>query len=80
MQRIYNVLSWAENPNNAGLPVAKYKIYQVDGNTRTQVVEVNPNVFQYQQRKVLADKTYTYEVVVVLDSDREGKPASFTFK
>lgn len=75
-----NVLSWAENPNNAALPVAKYWIYQVDGGSRSQIAEVSPNVFKYQQRKVVADKTYTYEVAVVLEDGREGKPASVTFK
>ena len=78
-QREYvNVLKWKKNPQNSGLNVAKYLIFQVEGNNRTLLGELNSNTFEYWHRNVEENKQYIYEICVVLDPVREGAPVSVT--
>jgi uncharacterized repeat protein (TIGR02543 family) len=75
-----NVLRWKENPNNAELTIIKYRIYQVTSNGRSLLVELNPNVFEYRHRKVDKNSQYVYEIVVVIEDEIEGKPATITIR
>jgi hypothetical protein len=65
-----NFLSWQANPNNVN--IAKYRIYLIEGNTPTLVVELNANTFDYWHRGVEKDMRYTYALVAVNGEGREG--------
>lgn len=73
-----NVLSWYTNPPNEY--ISKYRIYQVDGENRSLLVELSANTFEYWHRRVNKDKEYTYALCAVNDEGREGEPASVTVK
>jgi uncharacterized repeat protein (TIGR02543 family) len=73
-----NVLKWKANPQNSGLNVVKYLIFQVEGNNRTLIVELDTNTFEYWHRNVEKEKQYTYEISAVLDPAIEGAPAEVT--
>jgi len=75
-----NVLRWQNNPNNVNLNIIKYRIYLIEELSKAQIAELSSNIFEYQHRNIVADKTYTYEVTCVLDDGREGKPARVTIK
>lgn len=71
-----NILIWQPNQNNVN--IAKYRIYQVEGETQNQLIELNANTFKYWHRRVEKDKQYTYALVAVNDEGREGDPAYLT--
>ena len=71
-----NVLSWQVNTNNEN--IQNYKIYTVDGQSWSLLVELNANTFEYWHRRVVKDKPYTYAIVAVNDESREGDPAYVT--
>jgi len=75
-----NVLSWQGNPNNADLTVIKFRIYQVNFGNRDMIAELNPNVLGYWHRKVDKESQYDYEIAVVLDNGKEGKPATLSIR
>jgi len=74
-----NVLNWKVNPNNQGINIAKYRIYQMDGNQRNRLVELDAGTFKYWHRKVEQSELYSYELVAV-GKDREGKPVNLTIQ
>ena len=71
-----HILKWQSNPNN--LNIVGYRIYEVDGESRSLLVEVDANTFEYWHRDVLNTKPYTYALVGINDQNREGDPAYVT--
>lgn len=76
-----NVLKWADNANNSGLNISKYRIYRIlDASGKTLVDEVDATVFRYLHRNVPKSSDFTYEIVSVLDNGKEGRPARITIQ
>jgi len=76
-----NVLTWAANANNSDLTIVSYKIYRVNGSTRTEVGAVAAGAeLKFLVRKAGKDTQYTYEIVAVNNEPREGDAASVTFR
>jgi uncharacterized delta-60 repeat protein len=71
-----NALTWEANPNNVN--ITKYRIYQVEGENQSLLVELNADTFQYWHRDVDKDRQYAYILVAVNDEGREGDPAYIT--
>jgi hypothetical protein len=72
-----NVITWEANSNNSDLNIVNYKIYQIDGSTRTEVSTVAATAeLKFMQRKVGKDTQYTFEIVAVNSEPREGDAAS----
>lgn len=71
-----NVLTWQANPNNVN--ITQYRIYLVDGESKSLLAELSANTFHYWHRRVERDKKYTYAICAVNDEDREGDPAHIT--
>jgi hypothetical protein len=65
-----NFLTWQANSNNEN--IQNYRIYTVDGQSQSLLVELNANTFECWHRKVEKDKPYTYAIVAVNDEGREG--------
>jgi M6 family metalloprotease-like protein len=80
LREYVNILTWGDDPRN--LSVSKYRVYQVTGAGRVLVAEVpKPSVttlYRYLHRRVNAAETYTYDVVGVGSSEREGLAARVT--
>jgi len=73
-----NVLSWQANPNE--LNIAKYRIFRVEGNDQSLLVEVNGDILEYRHRGVTSDGEYTYALVAVNHQNRVSDPVSVTIK
>jgi len=73
-----NFLTWQANSNNVS--ILKYRIYQVEGNAQSLLVELNANTFNYWHRGVEKDKQYTYALVAVNNEGREGDRAFITLQ
>jgi len=72
-----NILSWENNPANAGLAIAAYRIYTVSGGTATLLAEVGADIREYSHRMAGTDPV-TYQVTAVTAGGREGAPAEVT--
>jgi hypothetical protein len=72
------ILTWQANADNAG--IEKYRLYLVDGETRTLLAEVNSTVFEYKHTNVGKDTLYTYACAAVNNQGREGDSATVTVK
>lgn len=68
-----NVLDWFANPSNEN--IVKYRIYQIEGDSKILLVELDADTSEYWHRNVEKDKQYTYAVCAVNDEDREGEYA-----
>jgi N-acyl-D-amino-acid deacylase len=68
-----NVLSWNSNSENEGLDIAKYRIYELSGNQKTLLAELNADIFEYNHRNVDKDKQYSYAIAGVTAAGREGE-------
>jgi hypothetical protein len=73
-----NFLTWQANSNNVN--ILKYRIYQVEGNAQSLLVELNANTFNYWHRGVEKNKQYTYALVAVNNEGREGDRAFITLQ
>jgi len=71
-----NALEWPANPNNAD--IVKYRIYLVEGEAESLLVELNADTFEYWHRGIGRDNQYTYALVAVNDEGREGGLAYIT--
>jgi len=71
-----NVLTWQSNPNNVN--IVKYRIYQLEGNDKSLLVELNTDTLRYWHRRVEKDKRYTYALVAVDGDNIESEPAYIT--
>lgn len=80
LREYVNVLTWADNSKNSG--VTKYRIYRITDGGRSLVAEVTKaignTVYRYLHRRIDRAQTYTYEVVAVGASEREGIAARVT--
>ncbi len=70
-----NILSWQADPANAGLDIAKYKIYLMANGTPSFLAEVGADQSQYSHRKA-GQAPLQYAIVAVTRTGREGAPAS----
>jgi hypothetical protein len=66
-----NVLSWKANPNNVN--IMKYRIYKVVGQSKSLLVELNADTFEYWHRGVDKDEQYSYALCAVDNKGREGE-------
>jgi hypothetical protein len=75
-----NVLSWQPNSANQGLDITGYRVYRLDGGTRTKLAEVQAtgSTFEYVHRNVGRYSTIQYAIVAVTRGDFEGYPATIT--
>jgi len=73
-----NVLSWNYNPRNKH--IVKYRVYEVEGESRSLLVEYDGHAYEYWHRNVEKDRTYTYALCAVNDEDREGEFTYLTIK
>ena len=73
-----NVLTWQPHPNNVN--ISKYRIYSIEGETQSLLVEFSANTYQYLHRQVAKDKTYTYILVAVNNEGREGDHAQISVR
>ncbi len=73
-----NVLKWSANSNNQDLGISKYRIYLMDGESQTLLVELNSNTFEHWHRGVTKGGIYRYAIYAVDASDKEGDPAYIT--
>ncbi len=65
-----NEITWEANPCNEN--IVKYRIYQVEGETRSLLVELNADTFLCRHRKVEKDRQYTYTLAAVNNKGVEG--------
>jgi hypothetical protein len=65
-----NSLTWQAGPNN--VDIVKYRIYRVEGATRTLLVEVSADTLKYWDIGVEKDKHYEYALCAVNNENREG--------
>jgi len=75
-----NALTWQANPNNEDINIVKYRIYQIEDDSQSLLIELGADQFEYWHRRVEKDKQYTYAIVAVNNEDREGKPAYITIQ
>lgn len=69
------LLTWRPNPNNADRNIVKYRIYQVRGEQKTLLSEVDAVVFRYIHIDLTNDGSSTYAVAALNDFGREGTAA-----
>jgi hypothetical protein len=72
-----DILSWQPEPDNDGLDIAKYRIYRMEGNTPTLVVEMEGDQSEYRQRRA-GREVHQYAVAAVTRNGWEGAPALVT--
>jgi hypothetical protein len=65
-----NSLTWQANPNNVN--IVKYRIYRVEGASRTLLAEVSADTLKYWDVGVEKDKQYEYALCAVNNENREG--------
>lgn len=73
-----NVLSWRANPAN--VDIRTYRIYLAEGGTRRFLAELDSSILEFRQRGVEKDKTYTYALLAVDKTGREGQEATITVR
>jgi len=73
-----NFLTWQPNPKNVN--IVKYRIYQIEGENKSLLAELNANTFYYLHWKVYREKEYTYALVAVDNQNKEGEPAYLTVR
>lgn len=73
-----NVLSWRDNPAN--VDIRTYRIYLAEEGTRRFLAELDSSVLEFRQRGVEKDKTYTYALLAVDKTGREGQEAAITVR
>jgi len=75
MQEYINILTWESNPLNEQ-NVVKYRIYQIDEQFQTILVELSSDTFEYFHMRVEKDKKYNYAIVGV---DYKGEEGGFSY-
>lgn len=75
-----NILQWQANPDNEGIAIIKYRIYQIDGDIQSLESELTADQFEYRKRKVENNKNYNYSIVAVTDENQEGGPSYLTVR
>ncbi len=69
-----NELTWEPDPRNSapGLTISKYRVYLVNGGTRTMLAELDAGTLSWLHRNVERDGAYTYAICAVSSTDRDG--------
>jgi hypothetical protein len=75
-----NVLTWKSHPDNEGLNLSLFRIYQKRGEILAKIADLPSGQLSYRHRRVEKDTTYEYEVVSVDSEGREGDPAYLTIR
>jgi hypothetical protein len=65
-----NILSWIANPKNTN--IAKYRIYQIEEENQTVLVELNADTFAYWHRRIEKDEAQAYAIVAVDHFGEQG--------
>jgi uncharacterized repeat protein (TIGR02543 family) len=73
-----NVITWEANPNNEN--IEKYRIYQMEGESKSLLIELDVNTFKYWHRNVEKEKQYIYALIAVNNENREGDAAYISIK
>lgn len=73
-----NVLKWEANPNNQ-TAVEKYSIYQIEGDTKNLIIELDSNIFEYRHHNVRKETQYTY-CMTATNRYMEGTPTYITIE
>lgn len=60
-----NILTWENNPLNAGKNIQKYRVYEIVGSQKSMLSEMDSSIFEYYHRKVTPTQRYTYVVSAV---------------
>ena len=69
-----NVLSWTSNPKNSNKDIVGYRIYRVEQNDLSLLVDLSAETFEYLHRYLERDTVYTYAIVAVDDYGSESPP------
>jgi hypothetical protein len=67
-----NKLNWQSNPDNADLNIVNYRIYQLDDEWISLLVELDANTFEYWHRDVTYYEEYKYAICAVIDDGSES--------
>lgn len=73
-----NVLTWQPNPDNADIRAVR--VYLTGPGPRSLLAELVPSTTEYQQRHVEKDTVYTYALVDVDKTGREGREATVSIR
>lgn len=72
-----NILSWQANSRNK-FPISKYRIYRkatgAADSTYSQVAEVDASIFQYTERGLKKNDSYTYRITSINNRGLESAP------
>ncbi len=74
----YDALTWQAHPENVN--IAKYLLFQVREGRRIPLIELDADIFQYQNPRIFENITNTYALVVVNDAGRESEPVTVTVR
>jgi len=77
-EQVVLVLSWRANPQNP--PIAKYRLYLVEGSGRRLLAEIDPASTEYTRRGVAKDKEYVFGLAAVGADGRESPMATVSVK
>lgn len=69
-----NILNWKSNPLNEGLPLDKFRLYLYSHGRWEFFRDFDTKTFEFQQRFVDKDTSYSYALVSVDKRGREGEP------
>ncbi len=75
-----NILSWKANPQNSGIKIAKYRLYEMIKGERLLIKEFQAGTFEFLHRHLLRDKVYSYILVGRTSTGNEGEPASLIIR
>ncbi len=73
-----NILSWQANPNSVN--IINYRIYQLEGQNKVLLSELNVDTFEYWHWKVDRDQQYNYAICAVNNELREGVFSYFNIR
>jgi hypothetical protein len=67
-----NKLNWQSNPDNADLNIVNYRIYQLNDEWISLLVELDANTFEYWHRNIDNREEYNYAICAVIDDGSES--------
>jgi hypothetical protein len=73
-----NILTWSANPDNED--IVNYRIYLVEDGQKTLLTTLAADEFECRFRKMNKNWEYTYQIVAVNSTMREGDPAVVVIK
>jgi photosystem II stability/assembly factor-like uncharacterized protein len=76
-----NLLEWDANPKNndsaGNNTIVNYRLYRIDGQSRSLLAELGPNTYHYMHRR-LEGRNYSYALTAVDQQGRESRPLYLT--